>query len=107
MPQRTPVDPDAVARGQALFNDSQNVGCVSCHAGTLLTDNATVDVGTGGQFQVPSLRGVVWRAPYLHDGRAPTLADRFADSGGGDQHGLTSKLGADQISDLVAYLQTL
>jgi mono/diheme cytochrome c family protein len=107
MPQRTIPDAAAVARGQALFHDAQNVGCVSCHAGTILTDNATVDVGTGGSFQVPSLRGVVWRAPYLHDGRAATLADRFGPNGGGDQHGVTSKLSADQISDLVAYLQTL
>jgi cytochrome c peroxidase len=101
------IDAAAVARGEALFNDSQNVGCVSCHAGNLLTDNATVDVGTGAAFQVPSLRGVIWRAPYLHDGRAPTLTDRFSSVGGGDQHGLTSKLSADQISDLVAYLGTL
>ena len=35
----------------------------TCHSGALFTNNATVDVGTGRAFQVPSLRGVAWRAP--------------------------------------------
>ena len=68
----------------------------------------TVDVGTGGPFQVPSLRGVAWRAPFMHTGCAATLADRFAGAcGGGDKHGVTSTLTASQIGDLTAYLETL
>jgi hypothetical protein len=44
----------------------------------------------------------------MHDGCAKTLADRFvAPCGGGDQHGVTSHLGAAQIADLVAYLESL
>jgi cytochrome c peroxidase len=64
-------------------------------------------VNTGGDFQVPSLLGVGWRAPYLHQGCAPTLADRFNPCGGGDAHGRTSQLTTDQRVDLVAYLETL
>jgi hypothetical protein len=67
----------------------------------------SADVGTDGTFQVPSLLNVAARAPYMHDGCAPTLADRFGPCGGGDHHGVTSPLGAAQIADLVAYLQTL
>src|SRR5438270_8690091 len=73
---------DAVKRGEALFHDA-NVGCATCHAGARLTSNATVDVGTGGAFQVPSLVGVASRPPFLHNGCAPTLRDRFGTCGGG------------------------
>ncbi len=101
-----PSDSAAVARGNALFHDN-TVGCVNCHSGTRFTNQQLVDVGTGGTFKVPSLHGVAWRAPYLHDGRAVTLRDRFGPNGGADQHGHTSQLSLDQIGDLVAYLQTL
>ena len=100
------VDPAAAARGQTLFQ-STGVGCQTCHTGTLLSTFAIVDVGTGGAFKVPSLVGVNGRAPYLHDGRAATLLDRFGATGGGDLHGHTSQLTPDQLSDLVAYLETL
>jgi hypothetical protein len=43
----------------------------------------------------------------MHDGCAPTLADRFGACGGGDRHGHTSQLTADQVADLVAYLDSL
>jgi hypothetical protein len=66
-----------------------------------------VFVGTGEPFRVPSLVGVRWRAPYLHDGRAPTLRDRFGPNCGGDLHGHTSQLTQSQINDLVTYLDTL
>jgi mono/diheme cytochrome c family protein len=100
-----PSDPAAVARGKALF-ESADVGCATCHSGPKLTSSATVDVGTGGAFQVPSLVGVSARAPFLHDGCAATLADRFL-SCGSPQHGRTSQLTAAEVDDLVAYLSTL
>lgn len=102
----TPSDAAAVARGQALFQDPA-VGCASCHSGPRFSNDATVDVGTGGAFQVPSLRGLAFRAPYLHSGCARTLTDRFGACGGGDLHGKTSHLTNAQIADLVAYLETL
>ncbi|HZL21471.1 MAG TPA: cytochrome-c peroxidase [Polyangia bacterium] len=102
-----PADPAAVTRGQALFADPTH-GCAVCHTGPHFTNNLTMDVGTGGMFQVPSLIGVGSRAPYLHNGCAKTLADRFDPAcGGGDQHGITSNLSTSQISDLVAYLSTI
>ncbi len=97
-------DPDAVSRGRALFEGE--AACGACHSGPMLTNNDSFDVGTGGNFQVPSLVGLVWRAPYLHDGRAATLKDRFR-ADGGLEHGRTTHLSADQIDDLVAYLETL
>jgi mono/diheme cytochrome c family protein len=108
LPRLPPTDPAAVERGRALFQ-SGATGCTTCHGGTLLTNNATVDVGTGRALQVPSLRGVAWRAPYMHDGCAATLADRFAPGtcGGGDRHGMVSGLSPAQVADLTAYLRTL
>ena len=76
--------------------------CASCHAGASFTNNATVDVGTGGAFQVPSLVGIGSRGPFMHNGCAKTLADRFdAACGGGDRHGKTSGMAPDEINDLI------
>jgi cytochrome c553 len=99
------VDPAAAQRGQTLF-ESADIGCTACHTGPKLTNNATLDVGTGGNFQVPPLVGVGWRTPLLHDGCAATLTDRFVTCAS-SQHGSTSGLSAAGISDLVAYLETL
>ncbi len=99
------LDADARARGKALF-ESQAVGCSGCHAGAKLTNNESVDVGTGGTFQVPSLLGLALRAPYLHDGRAATLLDRFGPAGG-DDHGHTNELSSAQVKDLITYLESL
>jgi cytochrome c peroxidase len=99
--------PSAAARGKQLF-ESDAVGCASCHAGAHLTNNAYADVGTGAGLQVPSLHGVSFRTPLMHNGCAATLADRFNSTcGGGDQHGHTSQLSPTQIGDLTEYLRTL
>jgi hypothetical protein len=74
----------------------------------MLTDNRSYDVGTGLTLQVPSLVGVSYRLPVMHDGCAKTLADRFDPAcGGGDRHGRTSQLSDPQVGDLIAYLQSL
>jgi hypothetical protein len=107
MPAVRGLDAAAVDRGRALFNDAK-VACATCHAGALLTNNLTVDVGTGAMLQVPSLRGVDWRGPFMHNGCAKTLADRFKpECGGGDKHGATSQLSATQLADLTTYLKSL
>ncbi len=106
LPPATPADPAAVARGQALY-ESSAVGCTDCHQGPRMALAGSFDVGTGSAMQVPPLRGVAYRAPFLHDGRAKTLADRFGSGGGGDKHGHTSQLSKSQIADLVSYLESL
>ncbi len=98
------VDAASAARGQVVFETS---GCVGCHNGDILTNNTLVNVGTGGKFKVPSLRGVGARAPFMHDGCAATLMDRFVTCGGGDAHGATSTLNSAQLTDLVTYLDSL
>jgi hypothetical protein len=111
-PPASIVAPDdaQVVRGRTLF-ESPDVGCSGCHSGAKLTSNQNQYVGTteqGQTLQVPSLHGVGYRAPFLHDGCAATLRDRFsADCGGGDLHGKTSNLTGADVDDLVAYLQSL
>jgi len=101
------VDASSVQRGKALFEDAQKTGCATCHGGPRFTNNTTVAVGTGGAFQVPSLIGVGWRTPLMHNGCAATLADRFDPACGGATHGNVTSLTAQDKSDLVSYLETL
>jgi hypothetical protein len=104
-----PAAAAAAERGRALFNRATDgTSCATCHAGTHLTNNRTVDVGTGGALQVPSLVGLANHPPYMHTGCATTLLDRFDPAcGGGDKHGATSGLTPSDLKDLVSYLQTL
>jgi YVTN family beta-propeller protein len=102
-------DLEAVARGKALF-ESTKVGCATCHSGDTLTDNKNYNVGTSDRgLQVPSLVGISTHPPFMHDGCAQTLEQRFTNEqcGGGDQHGSTSGLSAAELGDLVAYMKTL
>lgn len=99
------IDASAAQRGRALFTTT-SVGCSVCHTGAKFTNNATMDVGTGGSFQVPPLVGVGWRTPLLHDGCAATIADRFGKCAT-SQHGNIGSLTSQNISDLTAYLESL
>jgi hypothetical protein len=107
LPEPAPVGVapiELVNKGRGLFVQAN---CDTCHSGPQLTNNLTMDVGTGAPLQVPSLRGVGSHGPWLHDGRAATLRARFAPSGGGDLHGSTSWMDEQQLDALVAYLETL
>jgi hypothetical protein len=99
IPARRGIAPDAL--GAEYFKSD---GCTGCHSGAALTNNQTVDVGTGGMFQVPSLRAVSWRGPWLHDGCAKTLKDRFSADCHGDTH---APVPADHVDALVAFLKSL
>jgi mono/diheme cytochrome c family protein len=101
-----PASDVAAQRGKALF-ELREVGCKNCHSGEKFTSAGSVDVGTGGEFQVPSLLGIGQRLPAMHNGCAATLMDRFDASCGGTQHGNTSQLSRPELEDLVAYLESL
>jgi hypothetical protein len=105
-PAQALAENDAAAvRGRAMFEGEAQ--CAHCHSGPSLTNNQNVDVGTGAPLQVPSLVGIAYRAPYMHDGCASTLQERFAPACGGNKHGNTALLTPAQVEDLVAYLKTL
>lgn len=101
------VQDPAAQRGRTLF-ESPEVACSSCHSGSRFTNNRTIAVGTlAGALQVPSLVAIGHRAPFMHDGCAATLADRFNPACGGSQHGNVEQLAAAERADLVAYLESL
>lgn len=95
---------DAVQRGRAAF---EALGCASCHTGSMLTNATSVAMPGNADLmvQVPTLRAVALRPPYMHDGRADTLRDAVLDML------RFSTLGSNatqaQIDDVVAYLQSL
>ena len=63
--------PAGAQRGQDIFRRD----CARCHIpSALFLDRRSHDVGTGGVFNTPTLRGIADTAPYFHDGRAATLA---------------------------------
>jgi mono/diheme cytochrome c family protein len=96
----------AAVRGQAVF---QSVGCAGCHSGPQFTDLQKHDVGTGlGReagwlFDTPTLIEAWRTAPYLHDGRAPTVREVIVTVQAARVAGLTTE----QIDDLVEYVLSL
>jgi YVTN family beta-propeller protein len=109
---------DAIA-GRKIF---QSAGCPACHNGPDFTDSATGvlhDVGTllptsaNRLFQkltgldTPTLKGLWQSAPYLHDGRAATLAEVFTKYNLEDKMGVTSNLSPAEINQMVEYMLEL
>jgi mono/diheme cytochrome c family protein len=74
-PAGTEVDESVRAHGEALFIDQ---GCATCHSGSRMTNEQTVEF-RGKRLQVPSLRRVALRPPYMHDGRAEDLRGAVLD----------------------------
>lgn len=105
IPSSLTASTPAVERGKELFEDS-TVGCASCHSGPRFSNDKTVDVTGSGALQVPSLVGLWARAPYLHDGCAKTIAERFTTCDSG-KHGDLSGLTSDDLGALSAYMETL
>jgi len=104
-------------RGERLFEAT----CAGCHAGPLFTDadkarfhridapfagdqglaDVTGGAADAGRFRTPSLRNAALSAPYLHDGSAPTLETAIR------RHRVAMRLEDRQVSELVAFLETL
>ena len=112
---------DSAKRGKEIFF-SKETACATCHSGPFFTDSNPAtkptlhDVNTGRsdpsekmplKYDTPTLLGVYRSAPYLHDGSAKTLRDVLTTNNGGDKHGRTSHLAANQIDDLIEFLKAL
>jgi cytochrome c peroxidase len=95
--------------GYRLF---KSLGCVACHQGVNIGGNLFQRHGIFHPLaspkpeilRVPSLRNVATTAPYFHDGSAATLDDAVRKMGMAQ---LNSTLTSQQVSAIVAYLQTL
>jgi cytochrome c peroxidase len=95
--------------GYRLF---KSLGCVSCHQGVSIGGNLFQRHGIFRPLaspqpevlRVPGLRNVATTPPYFHDGSAPTLDDAVRKMGAAQ---LNSTLTDQQVTAIVAYLQTL
>ncbi len=106
--------------GQALFFNPV-LGCSTCHSGSALTDGKSWDVGTFSDLEMelrakhqtdaplalntPSLRGLYYSPPYMHDGTSATLRDVLTNTATTMGHSfMLTKVQQDQ---LISYLLTL
>jgi cytochrome c5 len=97
----------AAQRGKLIFEGKG--GCETCHPHPLFTIRKSVDagLGTGVQYDVPSLVELWRTAPYLHSGDALDLHETITDFNFLNRRGNTQSLTADEIDDLVEYLRSL
>ncbi|MDZ4671976.1 MAG: beta-propeller fold lactonase family protein [Phototrophicales bacterium] len=100
-PTSTTHAPELIESGEAIFTELE---CATCHIGTLGLDGMSHDVGTGGDFDTPTLNWLWMSAPYFHDGRAQTLQEVFLLDG---VHQIIGEKSLADIDALVAYLQSL
>jgi cytochrome c peroxidase len=99
----------AELRGYETF---KSLGCVSCHQGVNIGGNLFQRQGIFRPLvhakpdivRVPSLRNVATTAPYFHDGSAATLQQAVRKMAAAQ---LDRSLTDDQVTALVAFLQTL
>ena len=101
---------ESAKRGQALFNDKAR--CVRCHKGDYYTSESNYDVklehdGSPYDFwNPPTLRGLIDRGPYLHDGRAKTLEEMLKEPHSSEKLGGQPLTPAER-QDLVEFLKAL
>ena len=84
--------PVAAQRGLKIFVGKGN--CSACHSGALFSIGEVIE-----KFRVPGLRGVAQTAPYLHDGRFPTLDAMLKFH--------SAHLGDAERADLTSFLESL
>lgn len=103
--RRPPADagldePALVRAGQELF---ASLDCVRCHTGPDLGGTMTTPI-RGKELQVPSLRRVSLRPPFMHDGRSATIEAAVRDM---IVSTTSSDLDEDDVAALSAYMRTL
>ena len=107
LPRTPPIAPSKQAsakRGQILFE----ANCATCHAKPEYTSAHRYDVGLADEvgqnrFNPPSLRGVQYRAPLLHDGRAKTLEEVFRKH----RHPRDTNWTDEEVTDILTFLESL
>jgi hypothetical protein len=97
-------------RGKKLY---EAMSCAHCHPAPLFTDLKMYDVGTtkgqdmGKPVDTPTLVEIWRTAPYLHDGRAPTIRDVLTKYGHAGILTETEKLSEEELAALEEYILSL
>lgn len=110
-----PRDIDAERRGLDAFVRAQ---CTRCHAPPSFTHLGQHRVGSlfpelvpeqasDDSLDTPSLLSVGASAPYLNDGRAPSLQAVLTKHNPGNRHGDVARLSETERRDLVVFLESL
>jgi CxxC motif-containing protein (DUF1111 family) len=129
--ERVPADPGVAAEAASGKRVFRAMGCANCHvprlgdvdalySDLLLHDMGNALAGGGSYFEssespkstewrTPPLWGVADSAPYLHDGRAPTLeaAIRMHGGQGTDARERFEQASLSEQQQLLAFLRTL
>ena len=106
------------AEGRKIFDRE---GCARCHTPPLYTNNERIraaEIGTDaryttespkatGYYKVPSLKGLWYRGPLEHNGRAASLEEWFDPERKAKGHNYGLKLTPEERRRLIAYLRTL
>lgn len=99
---------ESAERGKTLF--AGKAACATCHTGPKAGGQRAAWIGTtpqGVDLDVPHLVGVYDTYPYLHDGRAPTLASIFTGYNENKLHGKAHELDPAELKDLLEYVREL
>ena len=105
-----PVNAEAAQRGVQIFRAKR---CNECHKGPAFTSDEVFEVGLESPddeykgFNPPSLRGVARRTPFLHDGRARTLADVLKVHHRPSLINGETDLNDTELADLIEYLKSI
>jgi hypothetical protein len=99
-PERSAEDA-LVVRGAEVFVAA---GCDSCHSDYELSAGKTAEI-RGEKLQVPPLRGIALRPPYMHDGRSADLEEAVLDMIATTAP--DTALTPDDLVAMLAYLESL
>jgi hypothetical protein len=99
-PERSRDDPLVIQGEQAFLA----AGCATCHDDVEVAAGKSVMI-RDVDLQVPPLRGIAFRPPYMHDGRAHDLAAAVLDMI--ETTAEDTQLTNDDLVAMVAYLESL
>ncbi len=100
----------AARRGRELFHSSR-IDCVRCHPGPHYTDLQRHNVGSRGRqehndfYDTPSLVETWRTAPYMHDGRWPTIRELLGEGRHG--HPRRGGLSEKEVEELAEFVLSL
>jgi cytochrome c peroxidase len=103
---------EAAQRGRLLF-ESDRIGCHRCHPAPLYTDRKTHSIGKAqsrnysNRFDTPTLVEAWRTAPYLSQGRYPTIREMLTDGRHGLRDADNEPLSEQEVCDLAEFVLSL